>query len=100
MKNKKCEITKSESCSCFNLYYAGAQLHINYKTLVSILTKLYQYDNLEPDIKKEKPFRIKIEPVLLTIHNKDFSEFKLILEEVICENSELPKSNLFKIFQN
>ncbi|MBK7106230.1 MAG: hypothetical protein IPH62_13185 [Ignavibacteriae bacterium] len=75
-------------------------MHISFKSMQHIISILYQYDCSDEKTKLEKPFRIKIEPVVLTVKNSDYIEFKSILENAIIENYNLPDFTHYKIFTN
>ncbi|MBK8944008.1 MAG: hypothetical protein IPM32_01950 [Ignavibacteriae bacterium] len=75
-------------------------MHINFKTLQYMLTILYQYDNLNDKIRKEKPFRIKIYPILLTVNNEDYIQFKEEVEKAVTKYLIIPQFNNYNYLNN
>lgn len=75
-------------------------MHISSQTFQHIIKILNQYDSLDEQTKQEKPFRIKINPVVLTVQNSDYFEFKAALQNAAVENYQLMDLNNYKIFTN
>jgi len=95
-----CKIRKCSHCNSFNLDYKLIRIHVDYETLQFILTTLYQYDLLCEETKKEKPFRIKIDPVLITVNFDDYTQFKEEVEKIVLEKLNIPKFNIFNYSNN
>lgn len=95
-----CKISKCSHCNSYNLDYKQIRIHINYGSLQFILSTLFQYDVLCEEIKKEKPFRIKIDPVLLTVSYEDYFQFKEEVEKTVLQDLEVPKFNIYNYSNN
>ncbi|PID62153.1 MAG: hypothetical protein CR986_02150 [Ignavibacteriae bacterium] len=98
--NNYCRISQCEHCCGYNLDYKFLRIHINKEILVGILSVLYQYDLIDESVKLEKPFRIKIDPILLTVEPKDYEKFKEEVENMVTELLTLPEITEFYYSKN
>jgi hypothetical protein len=68
--------------------------------LIHVLSVVYQYDLIDEETKIEKPFRIKLGSILLTVCKDDYTAFKSVVEEAVFDNIDIPKVQFQNIFTN